>query len=104
MSMIVWRLARIENALVQHGLLEPFPVPFFRVLLSSDKGYFISRNKEGRIESQELDGPIFAEDDANKLVDALKSKDGYLSCKKVQAGKIDEDYHVSTYEEVWAKK
>jgi hypothetical protein len=101
MSMILWRLARIEDALARQGLLEPFPVPFFRVLISSDKGYFVSRNREGRIESEELDGPIFAENDANKLVDALKTKDGYLTCKKVQAGKINEDYDVSTFDQVW---
>jgi hypothetical protein len=40
MSIVLWRLARIENALAQRGLLEPFPVPFFRVLLSPDRRYF----------------------------------------------------------------
>jgi hypothetical protein len=74
MSMILWRPARIEDALARRGSLEFFPVPFFRVLISSDKGYFVSRNREGRIESEELDGPIFAENDANKLVDALQNQ------------------------------
>jgi len=58
MPMILWRLARIENALAQRGLLEPFPVPFFRVLLGSDRRYFVSRSGEGRIESSQSDGPI----------------------------------------------
>lgn len=102
--MILWRLARIENALAQQGLLEPFPVPFFRVLIGSDAGYFVSRSSEGRIESSQLDAPIFAQYDADRLVVALKTKDGYLSCEKVQAGKITDDYDVSTFEGVWHEK
>ena len=65
------------------------------------EGYFISRSREGRIESKQLDGPIFAENDADRLVEVLKNKDRWPACKKVHAGKIDEDYHVSTFDEVW---
>lgn len=104
MSMILWRLTRIENALAQHGLLDPFPVPFFRVLLSSDAGYFVSRSSEGRIESSPLDAPIFAERDADRLVEALKTKDRYLTCEKIQAGKIADDYEISTFDDVWHEK
>ena len=99
--MVLWRLARIESALAQRGLLEPFPVPFFRVLLSPDRRYFVSRNGEGRSQS---DGPIFAENDADRVVEALKTKDGYLTCEKIQAGKISDEYHVSTFDEVWHEK
>ena len=42
--------------------------------------------------------------DANRLVDALRSKNEYLTCKKIQAGQINEDYHVSTFDEVWNEK
>lgn len=77
---------------------------FSCVLLSSEKGYFVNCSSEGRIESNELDGPIFAENDANRLVEALKTKDEYLTCEKIQAGKINDEYDISTFNDVWHEK
>jgi len=49
-----------------------------------------------------MDGPIFADTDANRLVAALNKKTAY--CEKIQAGTINHDYDITTFEDSGMKK